>query len=83
VSHPTILGDGVTDIYMNLAMDQSSYNALFNALIGVDTPPTTITIQVAKKPMTNVIWWGAAAMSVGIFGSLLATLKTRKTAPQA
>jgi cytochrome c-type biogenesis protein CcmF len=75
VAHPTILGDGVTDIYINLVPDQIGYNALFNTLIGIDTPPQMLTLQVSTKPFVNVIWWGLALMSVGIAASLIASLR--------
>jgi cytochrome c-type biogenesis protein CcmF len=70
VAHPIVLGDGITDVYVNLVLDQTSYDSLFNALLGTNTPPETLTLQVSTKPLVNVIWWGAALMSIGIIMSL-------------
>ncbi len=78
VAHPTVLGDGVTDIYVNLNLDQTAYNSLFSALIGMNNPPSTLTLQVSTKPLVNVIWWGSALMSLGIIISMPSTLSEGK-----
>jgi cytochrome c biogenesis factor len=78
VAHPTVLGDGVTDIYVNLNLDQTAYNSLFSALIGMNNPPSTLTLQLSTKPLVNVIWWGSALMSLGIIISMPSTLSEGK-----
>ncbi len=78
VAHPTVLGDGVTDIYVNLNLDQAAYNSLFSAIIGLNNPPAILTLQVSTKPLVNVIWWGSALMSLGIIMSIPSTFSDGK-----
>ena len=70
--------DGLTDIYAHLEIGDPQYNALFQALIGAETPPETVSLTVATQPYVNVIWAGAALMSVGILVSLLLAAAKRE-----
>jgi len=78
VANPTVLGDGVTDIYVNLKLDQAAYNSLFSALNNLNNPPAILTLQVSTKPLVNVIWWGSALMGLGIIMSIPSTFSEGK-----
>ncbi len=83
VAHPTVLGDGLTDIYVNLNLDQAAYNSLFSALNSLNNPPTILTLQVSTKSLVNVIWWGSALMSIGIIMSIPSSLSEEKKKGQS
>ncbi len=78
VAQPRVVGDGLTDIYVHLNVGDPEYEALFQALIGAEAPPETVSLSVSTQPMVNVIWAGAALMSLGILASLLLAVAGRR-----